>query len=114
MTTLVLAAVLFGVTALGGMALLALRLRGGNPPLGLAALHGLVAASALVTLAVAVVGGAPNPALVSLVLFGLAALGGFLVLSLHLRKCLIPLGFVLAHAALAVSGLVALLAAILA
>jgi hypothetical protein len=113
MATLVLATVLFGLAALGGAALLGLRLRGGNPPLGLAALHGLVAAAALVTLLVAVIGGERGPALVALALFGVAALGGFALLALHLRQRLLPVGLVLVHGAVAVAGFVALLLAVL-
>jgi hypothetical protein len=113
MSPLVVATVLFGLGALGGMTLLALRLRGGNPPLGLAAVHGLAAAAGLVTLVVAVAGGERGPALVSLVLFGMAALGGFFLLSLHLRQKLLPVGLILVHGTLAISGFVALLLAVL-
>jgi hypothetical protein len=113
MSALVLACVLFGLGALGGVTLLGLRLRGGNPPIGLAVVHGLAAAAGLVTLGIAVVGGERGPALVSLVLFGIAALGGFFLMSLHLRQRLLPVGLILVHGTLAVSGYVALLIAVL-
>jgi hypothetical protein len=113
MSTLVLACIFFGLGALGGLTLLALRLRGGNPPLGLAVVHGLAAAAGLVTLTIAVIGGAGGPALTALVLFGIAALGGFFLLSVHLRKQLLPVGVILVHGVLAVSGFVALLLAVL-
>jgi hypothetical protein len=110
MTTLGVAAILFGVGAAGGATLAVLRMRGGNPPLGLAALHGLAAAAGLVTLAIGVFGGgARGAALVSLVLFVVAALGGFAMVAMHLKGKLIPLGLVFAHGALAAAGFVALL-----
>jgi hypothetical protein len=112
--TLELAVVLFGVGALGGVTLLALRLaRGTNPPLALAVVHGLAAASGLVALTVAVVDGERGPALTALVLFGIAAIGGFFLLSLHLRGRLLPVPVILLHGALAASGFVALLLAVL-
>ena len=113
MSTLVIACILFGVGALGGATLLGLRLRGGNPPLGLAAVHGLFVAPALVLLTLAVMGGERGPALVSLVLFGIAAAGGFVLLSIHLRKKLLPVGLILVHATVAVAGFVTLLLAVL-
>jgi hypothetical protein len=113
MSTLTIACILFGIAALGGVALLGLRLRGGNPPLGLAVVHGLVAAAALVTLTTAVVAGERGPALVSLILFGVAAVGGFFLLSIHLRKRLLPVGIILVHGTVAVAGFVTLLLAVL-
>jgi hypothetical protein len=110
MTTLHLAAVFFGLAALGGLTLAVLRVRGGNPPLGLAALHGLAAATGLVTLAVGVLGlHRGGAAMASLILFAVAALGGFVLIATHLRGKVIPLGLVLGHGTLAVAGFVALL-----
>jgi len=113
MTALTIATILFGLGALGGVTLLGLRLRGGNPPLGLAVVHGLAAAAGLVTLTTAVVGGARGPALVALVLFGVAALGGFVLLSFHLRQKLLPVGLILVHGTVAAAGFVSLLLAVL-
>jgi hypothetical protein len=111
MSTLVLACILFAVTALGGATLLTLRLRGGNPPLGLAAVHGLAAAASLVTLVIAVVGGAGGLAVWALVLFGVAAIGGFFLLSIHLRQRLLPVGVIFVHGTIAFAGFVCLLVA---
>ena len=47
MTALTLATILFGLGALGGVTLLGLRLRGGNPPLGLAVVGGLLVSQLL-------------------------------------------------------------------
>jgi hypothetical protein len=113
MTALELAPWLFGLTALGGAGLLMLRLKGGNPPIGLALVHGTVGAASLVTLIVAVLGGASGRAVTALVLFVLAALGGFVLLSIHLKKRLLPIPLILGHALVAASGFVALLSAVL-
>jgi hypothetical protein len=113
MSAVILSCILFGLGALGGVTLLTLRLRGGNPPIGLALVHGVVVACALVTLTVAVIGGAHGPALVSLVLFALAAVGGVFLLSLHLRQRLLPVSVILAHGTVAAAGFVALLVAAL-
>ena len=100
--------------ALGGIGLLGLRLRGGNPPIGLAIVHGLAAAAGLVTLLIAVLDGARGSALLALVLFGVAALGGFVLLfGFHLRQRLLPVGLILLHGTIAVAGYVALLLAVL-
>ena len=110
MTTLHVAAILFGLGAAGGLTLAVLRVKGGNPPLGLAAGHGLAAAAGLVTLAIGVLGGhLGGAALASLVLFAAAAIGGFVLISMHLKGMLIPLGLVVGHGTLAVAGFVALL-----
>jgi hypothetical protein len=109
-TTLQIAAALFVLGALGGIGLLVLRLRGSNPPLGFAVVHGLAAAAGLVTLAVAVYGdglaGAPRNAFY---FFLAAALGGFVLVSIHLRGRLLPIPLILVHGALAATGLVILL-----
>jgi hypothetical protein len=113
MTALQLAPWLFGLTAAGGAGLLLLRLKGGNPPIGLALVHGTAAAASLVTLIVAVLGGAGGRAVTALVLFVLAALGGFVLLSIHLQKRLIPIPLILGHGLVAAAGFVALLSAVL-
>ena len=96
--------VLFAVAALGGLVLVGLRLRDQNPPLGVALVHGAVAAAGLIALALPVVGGhAAGPPTTALILFVVAALGGFFLLSFHLRKRLIPLAVVAIHAVVAVT-----------
>jgi hypothetical protein len=82
-----LALVLLVIAALGGATVLTLRLRGGNPPLPLALLHGAVAASGLVALIVAVSGsGWTGKKLIPVpfaVVHGLLALSGVVTLLLH-------------------------------
>lgn len=110
MTALHWAAVLFGLAALGGATLAFLRIKGGNPPLLLAVGHGMIAAAALVTLAVGVIGGGVRgPAMIALVLLGLAAVGGFVMAAIHRSGRLIPLTLVFGHGTIAVAGFVALL-----
>jgi hypothetical protein len=102
---MLLPVVLLGFTALGGLFVISLRFRGGNPPLLLAGVHGLLGASGLVSLGVIVLserlGGMP---LLSLIVLTAAALMGFYVVSFHIRGRLIPLGFALFHAFVAVLG----------
>ena len=112
MQTATVALILFGLAALGGVTLLARRLKGGNPALGLALAHGTAAAGGLVALIVAVLGGAGGLHVVALAIFGAAALGGFYLLSFHLRGKLLPLGVVLVHATIAIAGFVTLLMAV--
>ena len=102
---MLLAVILLGATALGGLVTLSLRFRGGNPPLAIAAVHGLVGASGLIALAVHVFSsGAGGLPLIALLMLVAAALLGFYVVSFHLRGRLIPLGFALFHAFLAILG----------
>jgi hypothetical protein len=104
------AVILLGLGALGGAVLATLRLKGGNPPIALAAVHGLAAAAGLVALTVVVVSdghtGAPAIALGLLVA---AALVGFFLLANHVKGRLIPLPFMFLHGGLAVFGYAVLL-----
>jgi len=105
---LTIAAVLFGVAALGGISLATLHLRHKGLPLALALGHGLLAASGLVVLIVAVIGGSVGTVVyVSLGLFVIAALGGLALFSFHLRRQPLPTPVVFIH------GLVAIIAFLL-
>lgn len=103
-----IALVLFGIAALGGLALAALRFANRPLPMPLALLHGLLAASGLAALALAVVNGAPGGARTALVVFLLAALGGFFLFALHLKKRALPIPVVLVHGLAAVAAFVVL------
>src|SRR5262245_58858077 len=112
MSTLKIAAILFALAALGGLAMAVIRKKGKNPPIGLASLHGFAALVGLVTLAAGVLGpGLGGAALWSLILFASAAVGGFTLIAAHLSGKLIPLGVVGVHAAAAVLAFVLLLIA---
>lgn len=102
--------VLFGIAALGGLLLAYFRIaRSANPPLGLALGHGLIAAAGLVLLIIAIVSNQlAGKAFTALVLFIIAALGGFIMITLHFRGRLIPLPVVLIHALVAVAGFIML------
>ncbi len=111
---MIIAAVLFAIAALGGIVLAVMRLSGRElPPMALAIIHGLFAAAGLVALIVAVVGAnVSSIATYALVGFVVAALGGFLLFSYHLRRKALPIGVVLIHGIAAVISFVILLAAI--
>jgi hypothetical protein len=110
---LTLAIVLFAVAAVGGATMAIIHFRGNNPPLPLAALHGVLAATALVILLLAVLQGVPGASMPSLILFVIAALGGFFLLSVHLRKQRLPSPVVLIHGGVAVLAFLILLFSVL-
>ena len=102
--------VLFAVAALGGLYLALLRLRGLPFPMPVSIVHGLVAAAALVALAVQVLSTETNQWVsASLLLFVVAALGGFYAFSLHLRGKTLPIAVLAVHALVAVAGYASLL-----
>lgn len=109
-----IAAILFAIAALGGAVLAAMRFGGRElPPMALAIVHGLFAAAGLVTLIVAVVGaGFSTVTAIALVGFLIAALGGFVLFSYHLRRQALPIGYVVGHGTVAVLSFVILLLAI--
>jgi hypothetical protein len=108
------AAILFAIAAVGGAIMAAMRFGGRElPPMGLAIVHGLFAAAGLVTLIVAVVGAnASWAAIVAVIGFVVAALGGFMLFSYHLRRQALPVNYVVVHGAGAVISFLILLAAI--
>lgn len=104
----VVSIVLFAVAALFGVFLALKHLKSQDAPLGVAALHGLFAASGLVVLIIsALQTGAEGLGLWSLILFVVAALGGFVLLVKHLQ------GKALGRGLIAVHGLVAVIAFVL-
>lgn len=105
---------LFALAAVAGLSMAIGHFRGQSPPKPVtAALHGLFAASGLLMLLLAVVrastGGLPA---IALGVFLLAALGGFTLLSFHLRGRKLPNVLVVGHGLLAVSAFIVLLAAV--
>jgi hypothetical protein len=110
------AAALLAITALGGLAMAAIRFSGDKqPPAWLAMLHGLLAGAAVTLLiyAAATVG-LPGLALAALVLFVIAAAGGaYLNLNYQWKQVLLPKGLIVAHAAVAGVGFVMLVIAAL-
>jgi hypothetical protein len=105
------AAVLFAIAALGGATLATMHFKGRMPlPMPLALLHGLLAASGLVLLIIAALTqpGFGGLALAALVIFVIAALGGFYLFAHHLRGQRLPSPVVLIHGGAAVVAFLAL------
>ncbi|MFW6051614.1 MAG: hypothetical protein ACODAU_10585 [Myxococcota bacterium] len=107
--------VLFALAAVGGVVMSLKVVRGEPAPWPLSIGHGALAAAGLVTLLVAVVdtGFEGGPVVWSLILFLVAALGGFGLLALHVMGRTAPKGFVAGHGALAVVAFLLLLAGVL-
>src|SRR5262249_26593535 len=107
--------ILFAIAAVGGVTIAAMRFKGKDyPPMGLALLHGALAAAGLIALLVFVLGAtaAPSTATLALIGFVVAALGGFFLFSYHLRKQALPIPVVTIHGLVAVVSFVILLVAV--
>jgi hypothetical protein len=103
-----LAAIFLSLAALGGLAMLVIRLGGTpRPPTWLALVHGLIAATGLVLLAyAAATTGIPQRAQIALGIFVLAALGGAAIFVLyHLQNRALPIPLILGHGLVALVGL---------
>ncbi|HEX5420446.1 MAG TPA: hypothetical protein VFY39_10645 [Gammaproteobacteria bacterium] len=105
------AVVVFAIAAVGGLILALHVLRDKFAPWLLSILHALLGAAGLILLILTVLRQTSSLSLASLILFFVAALGGFFLASLHLRKRLPPKGVVVLHAVLAVAGFALLLTA---
>lgn len=111
---LIYALCIFAIAALGGLVLAASVLRGRLALWAISLLHALLGASGLVLLVVVVLqGSAAGRVTAALGLLVLAALGGFYLASIHLRKKVAPKGVVFLHAGVAVVGFLTLLSAVL-
>lgn len=109
------ALIIFAVAALGGLVLASSVLRGRMAPWAISILHALLGATGLVFLILVVLqGAAPGRVTAALGILVLAALGGFYLASIHLRKRVAPKAVVFVHAGIAVTGFLTLLSAVLA
>lgn len=109
------ALIIFAVAALGGLVLASSVLRGKMAPWAISILHALLGATGLVCLILVVLqGAAPARVTAALGILVLAALGGFYLASIHLRKQVAPKAVVFVHAGVAVTGFLTLLSAVLA
>jgi len=108
------ALVLFGLAAVGGLVMATQRFKGADrPSLGIALVHGAAAAAGLIALLIAVVSQAAPPlAKTALVVFLVAALGGFFLITQHLQKRALPIPVMLVHGLVAVAGFILLLVAV--
>jgi hypothetical protein len=108
------ALIVFAVAALGGLGLASSVLRGKLAPWAISILHALLGATGLVLLIVIVLQGqGAGRVTAALGILVLAALGGFYLASLHLRRQVAPKAVVFVHAGLAVAGFLTLLSAAL-
>src|SRR5262249_50979240 len=108
------AAVLFALGALGGLFMAVLAFQGKRLPGPVAALAGLLGASRLVLLIVGVMAGmGGGTARIALIILLAAALGGFYLLSFHIKKQKHPKAVIVIHALVAVTGFLTLVTAIL-
>lgn len=109
------ALLIFAIGALGGLIMAMSVLRGRLAPWALSIAHALLGATGLVILVLVVLQGAvPSRVTAALGLLVLAALGGFYLASIHLRKKIAPKAVVFIHAGVAVAGFLTLLSAVLA
>lgn len=109
------ALIIFAVAALGGLVLASSVLRGRLAPWAISILHAALGATGLVILILVVLqGSAPGRVTAALGILVLAALGGFYLASIHLRKQVAPKTAVFVHAGVAVIGFLTLLSAVLA
>jgi hypothetical protein len=104
------ATVLFVLGALGGLFMAFRLFKGKGWPLSLAVLHGLLGAAGIVLVGWAVYRGlgAGTYLTVALVLFIVAALGGFVLFAAHLRSRPLSKPLVVVHALVAASALILL------
>ncbi len=98
------AVITFAVAAVGGLVLASSVLRGKLAPWPLSLLHAGLGAAGLIMLILAVLNGAEGRITTALIILVVAALGGFYLASLHLRKTVAPGGVVIVHAGVAVVG----------
>lgn len=111
---IVTALALFAAAALGGLVLAGKHLRRQDLPISLALIHGAAAALGLILLiAGAMTATSAGGLLLPIVLFVIAALGGFFLLARHLRGRDLPTAGVFIHAGVAIVAFLGLLAAVL-
>lgn len=111
---IIIAVVVFATTAFGGIVLASHVLRDVYAPWMLSLGHALLGATGISILGTALSRVPSNNTLMlSVVLFGMTAMGGLTLASFHLRKKLPPKGAVLTHATGAISGFLVLISLVL-
>ncbi|WP_193175299.1 hypothetical protein [Oricola nitratireducens] len=107
---IIYAVIVFAIAALGGLFLAGHVLRDRLAPWAISLLHaGLGALGLILLIAALVQGAASQTALIGFVILLVAALGGFFLVSFHLRKSLPPKVVVVVHAGIAVVGFLTIL-----
>ncbi|MES1195938.1 MAG: hypothetical protein ABUL58_03245 [Steroidobacter sp.] len=107
------ALIIFGIAATGGLVLANSVLRGKFAPWSISILHAILGASGLLLVLSALVNGASSLIRVAFIILVIAAIGGFYLASLHLRKKIAPVAIVVVHALVAVAGFLTLAGAAL-
>lgn len=111
---LITSVILFAIAALGGIVLARWDDEKKQRPMSVSLIHGAVAAAGLVVLLLAVFqGGVGTLPVVALIIFVVAALGGFVLFSYHLRGSKLPRGLIMIHGLAAVVAEVLLIVAII-
>lgn len=109
-----IAVLIFAIGALGGLVLASSVLRGRLAPWALSILHMLLGAAGLVLTALVVLGGSDagkGKVPIALLILVVAALGGFYLASIHVKRQVASKGIVFTHAGIAVVGFLLLLGA---
>lgn len=107
-----IAVLIFAIGALGGLVMANSVLRGRLAPWALSLLHMALGATGLVLTALVVLGGSDagkGVIPIALLILVVAALAGFYLASIHVKKVVAPKGAVVAHAGIAVVGFLLLL-----
>ncbi len=108
MGTIYAAITIFGMTAIFGMYLLSLILRSKSTPKGVTMIHGLMSVVALVLLIVYCVGHTPGP-WISIIVFLVAASGGFILNYRDITGKSVPKWLGIVHGLTAIAGFALLL-----
>jgi hypothetical protein len=106
-----IAVVILGFAALGGLTAATLHLTRPHVPLAVGIIHGLFAATGLILLFITATTqhGFRSVLGVAILLFVLAATGGVVLFSFHVRRRTLPRLLILLHGSLAISGYIVLL-----
>ncbi len=106
--------ILFAIAAVGGLTLGIMKFSGKDLPWSVVIGHGIFAAAGLIVLIIYVLENTNNILMdISLVLFLITAIGGFIVLSFHLRKMKQPDKLILIHGSAAIISFILLLIALM-
>jgi glucose uptake protein GlcU len=112
---MIIAAILFAIAALGGVIMALIRFSGRDyPPVALAVIHGLFAAAGIIALLMtAFAPGVATPIRIALLLFILAAIGGFSLVYYHAKRRPLPIPYIVIHGLVAVIAFIILIVGIM-
>src|SRR5690348_14599877 len=107
------ALIIFAIAAVGGVVLATRVLRGKLAPWSISLIHAALGATGLILVLLALISGGASLIRTAFIILVVAALGGFYLASLHLRKKIAPGGVVIVHAGVAVVGFLLLAGTVL-